>query len=206
MRTNAVDGRWKRIHGNHLHPSRLHGPGTGFLIAIVHVDDRGSMLQGVAFGGNTSRGRARPAPRRTAAGLYNRAALRDAATFADARGAISPQYSASASWNGTPRRARRQVRPLPGIARATRRRAGLVRALGFKGRHRVRGVAQQSGSRLCGNQILRRVPLRRLHAIDATPARWRRKAGSLPLDGASTAASLPRNDLVKNYRCTRHIG
>ena len=39
-----------------------------------------------------------------------------------------------------------------------------------------------------------------LHAIDATPARWRGDAGSSPLDGASTAASSPRNDLVKNYR------
>ncbi len=39
-----------------------------------------------------------------------------------------------------------------------------------------------------------------LHAIDATPARWRGDAGSLPLDGARTAASSPRNDLVKNYR------
>ena len=40
-----------------------------------------------------------------------------------------------------------------------------------------------------------------LHAIDATPARWRGGAGSSPLDRASTAASSPRNDLVKN--CTR---
>ena len=39
-----------------------------------------------------------------------------------------------------------------------------------------------------------------LHAIDAPPARWRGDAGSSPLDGASTAASSPRNDLVKNYR------
>ena len=39
-----------------------------------------------------------------------------------------------------------------------------------------------------------------LHAIDATPARWRGSAGSSPLDGASTAASSPRNDLVKNCR------
>ena len=38
-----------------------------------------------------------------------------------------------------------------------------------------------------------------LHAIDATPARWRGGAGSSPLDGASTAPS-PRNDFVKNYR------
>ena len=33
-----------------------------------------------------------------------------------------------------------------------------------------------------------------LHAIDATPARWRGGAGSSPLDGARTAASSPRND------------
>ena len=39
-----------------------------------------------------------------------------------------------------------------------------------------------------------------LHAIDATPARWRGDAGSSPLDGASTAASSSRNDLVKNCR------
>ena len=35
-----------------------------------------------------------------------------------------------------------------------------------------------------------------LRAIDATPARWRDDAGSLPLDRARTAASSPRNDLV----------
>merc|ERR1719163_556966 len=39
-----------------------------------------------------------------------------------------------------------------------------------------------------------------LHAIDATPTRWRGDAGSSPLDGARTAASSPRNDLVKNFR------
>ena len=39
-----------------------------------------------------------------------------------------------------------------------------------------------------------------LHAIDATPARRRGGAGSSSLDGASTAASSPRNDLVKNCR------
>jgi len=36
-----------------------------------------------------------------------------------------------------------------------------------------------------------------LDAIDATPARWRGDAGSSPLDGASTATSSPRNDLVR---------
>ena len=35
-----------------------------------------------------------------------------------------------------------------------------------------------------------------LYAIDATPARWRDDAGSLPLDRARAAASSPRNDLV----------
>jgi hypothetical protein len=39
-----------------------------------------------------------------------------------------------------------------------------------------------------------------LHAIDATPARWRGDVGSSPLDGTSAATSSPRNDLVKNYR------
>ena len=39
------------------------------------------------------------------------------------------------------------------------------------------------------------VPNRRvdLHAVDAASARWRGDAGSSPLDGASTAASSPRN-------------
>ena len=44
------------------------------------------------------------------------------------------------------------------------------------------------GASLCGDQILRR----HLHAIDATSPR--------PMQGASTAASSPRNDFVKNYR------
>ena len=39
-----------------------------------------------------------------------------------------------------------------------------------------------------------------LHAIDATPARWRGGARSSPLDRARTAAPSPRNDLVKNFR------
>ena len=48
-------------------------------------------------------------------------------------------------------------------------------------------------------KILRRFVLNSrvdLHATDATLARWRGDAGSSPLDGASTAASSPRNDLV----------
>jgi hypothetical protein len=51
--------------------------------------------------------------------------------------------------------------------------------------------------------IVRRVLLNHRvdrHAIDATPPRWRGDAGSSPLDGASTAASSPRNDIVENYR------
>ena len=58
-------------------------------------------------------------------------------------------------------------------------------------------------------KILRRVHADRrvvLHAIDATPARWRGGAGSSPLDRTRTAASLSRNDLVKNCQCTRRTG
>ena len=58
----------------------------------------------------------------------------------------------------------------------------------------LEGRKLEFGNNPCGNL---RVDL---HAIDATPARWRDDAGSSPLDGASTAASLPRNDLVKNHR------
>ena len=39
-----------------------------------------------------------------------------------------------------------------------------------------------------------------LNAIDATPARWRGDAGSSALDRPRSAASSPRNDLVKNCR------
>ena len=56
---------------------------------------------------------------------------------------------------------------------------------------------------LCGNQNLRRVVP---NAIDATPARWRGDVGSSPLDRVKTAASSPRNDLVKNCRRTRRTG
>ena len=42
-----------------------------------------------------------------------------------------------------------------------------------------------------------------LHAIDATPARWRGDAGSSPLDRARTVAPSLRNDLVKNH-CRVH--
>ena len=45
-----------------------------------------------------------------------------------------------------------------------------------------------------------------LHAIDATPARRRGGVNSSPLDRARTAASSPRNDLVKNFRCTQRTG
>ena len=77
---------------------------------------------------------------------------------------------------------------------------------------RVVGVADGSGYAedpegldLCGNQIYGAFVLNRrvdLHAIDATPVRWRGGVGSSPLDGASAATSSPRNDLVK----TRHTG
>ena len=45
-----------------------------------------------------------------------------------------------------------------------------------------------------------------VHAIDATPARWRDDAGSSPLDRARTAAPSPRKDLLKNCRVHRRTG
>ena len=51
-------------------------------------------------------------------------------------------------------------------------------------------------SKFYGSFVLNRRVV--LHAIDATPARWRGGAGSSPLDGAGTATSSPRNDLMKN--------
>ena len=59
------------------------------------------------------------------------------------------------------------------------------------------------GHKLCGNQIYVAFVLNSrvdLHAIDATPARWRGGFGSSPLNGASAATPSPRKDLVKNYR------
>ena len=40
----------------------------------------------------------------------------------------------------------------------------------------------------------------KFHGAHATPVRRRGDSGSSLLDGASTTASSPRNDLVKNYR------
>ena len=65
------------------------------------------------------------------------------------------------------------------------------------------------GHKLCGNQIYVAFVLNSrvdLHAIDATPARWRGGVGSSPLDGTSAATSSPRNDLGRIIGCTRHTG
>ena len=42
-----------------------------------------------------------------------------------------------------------------------------------------------------------------LHAIDATPARWRGDAGSPPLDRARSAASSPRTDTLVDFHTAR---
>ena len=60
----------------------------------------------------------------------------------------------------------------------------------------------------------RKSTFRAPYAVDATPARWRGDVGSSPLDRARSAASSPRNDLVKNCRvhpshwliCDLHTG
>ena len=62
-----------------------------------------------------------------------------------------------------------------------------------------RQFALADGEDLCGNQIYGAFVLNSrvdLHAIDATPARWRGDVGSSPLDGTRTVASS----------CTRHTG
>ena len=85
------------------------------------------------------------------------------------------------------------------MVRASRRRSYLIRWQRRTGRATtgpwsarcrptiIRGVC--SGRLiLCGNQIYGAFALNRrvnLHAIDATPARWRGNVGSSPLDGAS---------------------
>ena len=69
---------------------------------------------------------------------------------------------------------------------------------------RRRSTRRGAGQVLCGNQNFYGASVLNLrvdlHAIDATPARWRGDAESSPLDRASTATSSPRND------CTRHTG
>ena len=55
-------------------------------------------------------------------------------------------------------------------------------------------------------KILRRFVLNRrvdLHAIDATPARWRGDAGSSSLDGANTAASSRAPDALIDFHTAR---
>ena len=63
-----------------------------------------------------------------------------------------------------------------------------------------------AGADLGGNQIYGAFVLNRrvdLHAIDATPARWRGGAGSSPLDGDSTAPRHPTHWLISTQVETR---
>ena len=63
---------------------------------------------------------------------------------------------------------------------------------------------------LCGNQniydafVLNHIVV--LHAIDATPARWRDDADSSPLDGTSAATPSLRNDLLITSARTKKSG
>ena len=81
------------------------------------------------------------------------------------------------------------------------RRRGLLRLLPLRvrlGRARLPvDISKFHGAFVLSRRVV-------LHAIDATPARRRGGAGSSPLDGASTAASSPRNDLVKNCQHPIH--
>ena len=67
----------------------------------------------------------------------------------------------------------------------------------------ARGRCVAPRPRLCGNQIYGVF----VHAIDATPARWRGDVGSSPLDGASAATYLQPDTLVDFHtdrRLRRH--
>ena len=89
----------------------------------------------------------------------------------------------------------------PGRAARGRAADGVARRLAAQARRGAHGPRRRVTCveiKFHGAFVLnRRVDL---HAIDASPARWRGDVGSSPLDGASTAASLPRNDFVKNCR------
>ena len=105
---------------------------------------------------------------------------------------------------GPRRRGRRAARRRPGRrGYHSRSRAGASEAW-------VPASLRASASRValtCVVKILRRVRAespRRLHAIDATPARWRGDVGSSPLDGASAAASPPRGARRKLSGAARH--
>ena len=54
------------------------------------------------------------------------------------------------------------------------------------------------GADQCINHIVAERLNHDLHAIDATPARWRAPGGLSPLDSVSTVAFSPWKDLVKN--------
>ena len=100
-----------------------------------------------------------------------------------------PPRARSCRREAKPRR-RVAARPGPGLGRRSRVPEGL-RARRFFG-----ATARDAPVALCVEiKILRRVLNHRV-----VLPRHRCDAGSSPLDGASTAAPSPRNDLVKNYR------
>ena len=76
---------------------------------------------------------------------------------------------------------------------ATRRLAETLRKAAA-----VAGVSDCVEIKIYGAFVLNRRVV--FHAIDSTPARRRGGVNSSPLDRAMTAASSPRNDLVKNCR------
>ena len=94
---------------------------------------------------------------------------------------------------------------MPAFFNGTGNYTSFARQLNYYGFNRLDAAKRQGDeplvsvwkSKFHGAFVLNRPVV--LHAIDAPPARWRGDAGSSSLDGASTAASSPRNDLVKNY-------
>ena len=114
------------------------------------------------------------------------------------------------------RRRRRRRRPGPGVGglrtgvgpRQGRHAVGR-RDRSHQRRRRVRGRRPRARARaLRGRRAATgRLPVWKSKFYGAlTPARWRGHVGSSPLDGASAATPSPRNDFVKNCRCTRNTG
>ncbi len=119
---------------------------------------------------------------------------------------IGGSYKTSSSVNVKPQTGKRRSLTREGDALSMQLDpddyAKLLEKCAEKGRLKVKmkGHLKQRRAQLCGNQSFTALFVASpsassvLHAIDATPARWRGDAGSPPPDRARTAASSPREE------------
>ena len=125
----------------------------------------------------------------------------DGGPWAARRPADGLRARAHSAEHGLPKGARRRLARRAGVHGRAGRVIGAARlSHALKGRVHGLRVEHRVEIKFYGAFVLNRRVV--LHAIDATPARWRGGVGSSPLDGASAATSSPRNDLVS----TRHTG